>query len=196
MSQAVKCNIFLYAGYTCLVCQHRDINEIEKQLNKEFESICDWFVDNKLSIHFGDGKTKSILFASKFKIKKVRKLNIIYGNIKIKQHSKVKYLGCVLDETMALSVINKTNNKLNFLYQKNRFLTPTLRRLLCNALIQPYFNYACSAWYSNLTKKLKNRVQTSQNKYIRFCREFDKMTHISHKEFETLNWLPVTERFN
>ena len=192
MSQAVKCNIFLYAGYTCLVCQHRDINEIEKQLNKEFESICDWFVDNKLSIHFGDGKTKSILFASKFKIKKVRKLNIIYGNIKIKQHSKVKYLGCVLDETMTLSVINKTNNKLNFLYQKNRFLTPTLRRLLCNALIQPHFNYACSAWYSNLTKKLKNRVQTSQNKYIRFCREFDKMTHISHKEFETLNWLLVT----
>ena len=24
----------------------------------------------------------------------------------------------------------------------------------------------------------------------------DKMTHISDKEFETLNWLPVTERFN
>ena len=22
------------------------------------------------------------------------------------------------------------------------------------------------------------------------------MTHISHKEYETLNWLPVTERFN
>ena len=22
------------------------------------------------------------------------------------------------------------------------------------------------------------------------------MTHISHKQFETLNWLPVTERFN
>ena len=87
MSQAVKCNLFLYANDTCLVCQHKNINEIEKQLNKDFESICDWFVDNKLSIHFGDGKTKSILFASKFKIKKVRKLNIKYGNIQIKQHS-------------------------------------------------------------------------------------------------------------
>ena len=74
MSQAVKCNLFLYADDTCLVCQHKDINEIEKQLNKDFESICDWFVDNKLSIHFGDDKTKSILFATKFKIKKVRKL--------------------------------------------------------------------------------------------------------------------------
>ena len=201
MSQAVKCNLFLYADDTCLVCQHKDINEIEKQLNKDFESICDWFAENKLSIHFGDGKIKSILFATKFKTRKVRKLNIKYGDIQIKQHSKVKYLGCMLDETMsgetmALSVINKINNKLKFLYRKNRFLTPTLRRLLCNALIQPHFNYACSAWYPNLTKKLKNRIQTSQNKCIRFCLQLDKMTHISHKEFEILNWLPVNERFD
>ena len=47
MSQAVKCNLFLYADDICLVCQHKGINEIEKQLNKNFESICDWFVDNK-----------------------------------------------------------------------------------------------------------------------------------------------------
>ena len=99
-------------------------------------------------------------------------------------------------ETMALSVINKINNKLKFLYRKNRFLTPTLRRLLCNALIQPHFNYACSAWYPNLTKKLKNRIQTSQNKCIRFCLQLDKVTNIFHKEFEILNWLTVIERFN
>ena len=48
MSQAVKWNLFLYAHDTCLVCQHKDITEIEKQLNKDFESISDWFVDNKL----------------------------------------------------------------------------------------------------------------------------------------------------
>ena len=179
MSQAVKCNLFLYADDTCLVCQHKDINEIEKQLNKDFESICDWFVDNKLSIHFGDDKTKSILFATKFKIKKVRKLNIKYGDIQIKQHSKVKYLGCMLDETMsgetmALSVINKINNKLKILYQKSRFLTLTLRRLLRNTLLQTHFEYARSAWYPNL----KNRIQTSKNKCICFCLQLNKMTHI------------------
>ena len=126
ISQTVKCNLFLFADDTCLACQHNDINEIEKQLNKNFESICDWFVDNKLSIHFGDDKTKSILFATKFKIKKVRKLNIKYGDIQIKQHSKVTYLGCMLDETMsgetmALSVINKINNKLKFSIGKTDF---------------------------------------------------------------------------
>ena len=73
MSQAVKCSIFPYADDTCLVCQHKDVDEIEKQLNKEFESICDWFIDNKLSIHFGNDKTKSIFFAAKFKKKRGQK---------------------------------------------------------------------------------------------------------------------------
>ena len=67
MSQAVKCDLFLYADNSCLVCQQKDINEIEKQLNVDFSNMCGWFVDNKLSIHFSEDKTKSILVASKFK---------------------------------------------------------------------------------------------------------------------------------
>ena len=71
MSQAVTCDLFLYVDDSCLVCQHKDINEIEKQLNVDFSNICDWFVDNKVSIRFGEDKTKSILFASKFKNKNI-----------------------------------------------------------------------------------------------------------------------------
>ena len=131
-------------------------------------------MDNKLSIHFGEDKTKSILFASKIKIKTIGKLDIHHGNIKIKQHSKVTYLGCILDEdmsgeSMATKVLGKINAKLRFLYRKNKFLTSGLCRLLCNALIQPHFDYACSAWYPNLNKKLLIKLQTSQNKCIRFC---------------------------
>ena len=81
--------------------------------------------------------------------------------------------------TIALNVIHKINNKLKFLHCKNDFLTPTLRCLLCNALLQPYFDYACSAWYPNLTKKLKHRIQTTQNKCMRFCLRLDKLKHIS-----------------
>ena len=98
-------------------------------------------------------------------------------------------------EAMTLNFINKISNKLKFLYRKNSFLTPALRRLLCNVLIQPHFDYACSAWYSSLTKKLKHRIQTSQNKCIRFCSQLDKLKHISLEEFEHLNWLPVSHRF-
>ena len=128
MPQAVKSNLFLYADDSCLMYQHRDVEEIEKQLNKDFENVCNGFVDNTLSIHFREDKTKSILFASKHKIKSARKLNIKYKDTKIKQNSQVAYLGCVLDETlswepMALKALNKINWKLKFLYHKNEFLT-------------------------------------------------------------------------
>ena len=140
MSQTVKSNPFLYADDSCLIFQGKDVTEIEKQLNGDFTNICEWFVDNRLSIHFSKDKTKPILFASKRKIKKVPKLKVNYKNIQIKQHSKVTYLGCILDETMsgeslALKVIKKINSRLKFLHRKNKFLTPALRRLLCNALI-------------------------------------------------------------
>ena len=80
--------------------QHKDVEEIKKLLNNDFENICDWFVDNKLSIHFSEDKTKSILFASQHKIKNIKKLNIRYQTTKIKLHLQVPYLGCVMDETM------------------------------------------------------------------------------------------------
>ena len=119
------------------------------QLNEDFANICDWFVGNKLSIRFGEDKTISILFASKRKIKKLQKPEIIYNNIRIKQHPPVTYLGCILEETMsrksmANKVIIKVNARLTFLHRKNKYLTPNLRRLLCNALIQPHFDYPCS----------------------------------------------------
>ena len=53
----------------------------ENQLNEDFCNICDCFVDNKLSIHFGGDKTESILFASKFKRKYIKKLHIKYVDI-------------------------------------------------------------------------------------------------------------------
>ena len=53
MPQAVKSNLFLYADDSCLMYQHRDVEEIEKQLSKGFENVSGWFADNELSIHFG-----------------------------------------------------------------------------------------------------------------------------------------------
>ena len=86
-------------------------------------------MDIKLSIHFGEDKTKSILFYTKRRKRKIGTLGIQYGDVKIKQYSKVIYLRCELDESlsgeaMALKVINKINSRLKFLYRKNRYLTP------------------------------------------------------------------------
>ena len=97
MSQAVDRDLFLYADDTCFIYQHKHLDRINKEPTKNFCNICDWFVDSKLSIDFGEDKTKSILFSTKSKKKKIGTLEIKYGNINIKLYSKVTYLGCELD---------------------------------------------------------------------------------------------------
>ena len=88
--KAVVSDSLLYADDTCIFFQHKSKIEIEKQLIRDFSSACDWFVDNKLSIHFGQDKTKSILFGTKHKLRNAKSLNIAYNGIEIKQHAKVK----------------------------------------------------------------------------------------------------------
>ena len=97
---------------------------------------------------------------------------------------------------MALKVINKINSRLQFLYRINRYLLPHLKTFLCNAIIQPHFNYVCSAWYPNLNKKFKNKLQIIQNKCIRIYLQLDSRSHTGIKEFEQINWLPVSKRYN
>ena len=199
MVLAVNCDLQL-ADDTGFTFQHKAITIIEHQPNKNFSNICDWLVDIKLSIHFGEDKTKSILFAPLIKCKKLRKLNITYGSLKIKQYSKVTYLGCMLNESlpgesMALNVVSKINTHLKFLCLKNKFLSRQLRQLQCNALIQPHFDYACPVWYPNLNKKFKTKLKTLQNKCVRVCLQLHNRAHVGITEFKKLNWLPVDYRF-
>ena len=80
--------------------QQKNVKKIDKLLSKDLENICNWSVENELSIYFGEDKIKLILAASQFKIS-IQKLYIKYQNVKIKQYSQVSYLGFVMDEIMS-----------------------------------------------------------------------------------------------
>jgi len=201
MAQAVDCDLYLFADDSCLVYSGDNVKEIDETLGKNFNSLCDWLVENKLSIHLGEEKTKSILFGSKRKLKSEDNLKIRRGNIDIKQHSRVTYLGCILDcnmsgEYMATKVLQKINARLRFLNRNRKVLNQGLRRILCNALIQPHFDYACQAWLPNLTKALSKKIQCAQNKCIRFCLKLNSHTHLDKHHLKEINWLPVQERMN
>ena len=90
---------------------------MKKRLNENFLNLCDWFVDNKFTIH-------NLYLHNQQRGKNIHQLNIKYRDIDIKQHSEVTtYLGYVPDKTipgepMALKVINKINGKLKFFYRK------------------------------------------------------------------------------
>ena len=96
---------------------------------------------------------------------------------------------------MALRVIEKISTRLKFLNPKNWFLDVPLRRFLRNTLIQHHFYYACTAWYPYLSKKLKDKLQVTENKCIRFSLKLQSREHISNEHFQKLNWLPINQRF-
>ena len=127
------------------------VKTIEDKLNKDFNSLCDWFVDNKLLIPFDEDKTKAILFRSRRHSKNADKIEIRRHDIILKQFDIAEYLGCLLDctlsgEQMVLKVLGKINGRLKMLYREGKYLGQRLRRMLCNALIQPNFDYACIAF--------------------------------------------------
>ena len=83
--------------YAIIFCQQKDVTEIEKVLNKKFATVCNWFLGNKLSINFGEDKTKCILFSMD---KNLPELNITCNNNRIKQYLMAEYLDCCLDSNI------------------------------------------------------------------------------------------------
>ena len=68
MKHPLNCDLVLYKGDPCLVYQQKYVSKIEESLNNFF-NVCDWFFSNKLSINFGQSKTKSILCGIKQKLR-------------------------------------------------------------------------------------------------------------------------------
>ena len=95
---------------------------------------------------------------------------------------------------MARRTLKKINGKLKFLYRQAIFLNPTCKRLLCNALIQPFFDYVCTSWYPVQRKVFKKRFQIAQNKCMQWSLDLPPRTHVSAIHFNKINWFPVEHR--
>ena len=85
---------------------------------------------------------------------------------------------------MAEKVLEKVNGRLKFLYRQSEYLNKRLRRMHCNTIIQPHFDYASSAWYPNLNNNLKSKLQIAQNKCIRFCLYLENREGIRYKHLK------------
>ena len=197
MSAVVKNKLLLYADDSGILVSGKNIADIESELTSELNQVSEWLVDNKLSLHLG--KTESILFGSKPKLRSKSTLSVSCNGTSIQGTNSVKYLGATLDQNLscdqiARSIVTKANSRLKYLYRKSHFLNLHTKKLLVMALIQCHFDYVSSFWYPSLTQFWKNRLQTTQNKMIRFVLNMDSRAHVGVEQFKTLNWLPVSKR--
>ena len=157
MFQAVDCDIILYADVSCLVFTGENIKCIDETFNHSLNSLCDWFVENKISIHFWEDTTKFISLLIRKKPKSQEVIDITRGDIKNKQLNSVEYLGCILDiillgQSMFNKVIEKISAQLQFVYRRQSFL------------ITRYGNYSTMYLYNQIFLRLECMTRTFGNK--------------------------------
>ena len=191
------CKLLLYADDSALIVSGSDPNEIAELLTTELNSCRQWLIDNKLSLHLG--KTEAILFGSNKKLRKVNTFEVKCNNVVIDQVKSVKYLGLQLDANLSgtsivTAILKKANSRLKFLYRFKDMLNFKCRKILCTALIQCHFDYACSSWYPGTSKTLKKKLQIMQNKTTRFILGLDNRTSIRNKELAKTGCLNVSDR--
>ena len=166
MKAVVKCKLPLYADDSALLASSSDVSEIEDVLSRELESVSEWLVENRLSLHFA--KTDSILFGSNKRLAKRRELHITCNGNDIESGAKVTYLGVTLDQnlsgsSMITKIVSKCNNKIKFLYRNAKNLDKKNKMLLTSALVECHFDYGCSMWYTDTTCLLKKLEEEALN---------------------------------
>ena len=75
MSAVVKNKLLLYVDNSAILVCGKDRLEINTKLTNDLELVSNWLIDNKLYLHIG--KTESILFSSRPKLKSDSCLDII-----------------------------------------------------------------------------------------------------------------------
>ena len=111
----------------------------------------------------------------------------------------VKYLGFLLDEQLSGvahvgTSIKQILSRLAFLYRNGHLMNSEVRKTLYSALVQPYFDYCCSLWYTSLTQDCKRKLDVLQRKMIRFILHLDFRSHVDSAHLKRLSWLSVSDR--
>jgi len=102
MSAVVQNKLLLYADDSAILISGKNIAMVVKALSEYLLSVSNWLIDNTLSLHLG--KTESILFGSKQKLKTQSSNNITRNNATIFSTKSVKYLGVTIDQHLSVIV--------------------------------------------------------------------------------------------
>ena len=101
MPNAVDNELLLYVDDTC---QHRNIKTIEEHLNRDFSTLVDWFVDNRLSMYILVRTKQNPFCFLQNRSKSIGQIDISYKD------------ECLAGESMAMQICTKVTSKLKSLY--------------------------------------------------------------------------------
>ncbi len=133
-------------------------NNRNNAILRNMETCNDWLVDNRLSLHLG--KTEAMICSTKQKTKNTESFKVRCGETTINTTARVKYLGVNLDnclngEGILDNIIKKCSGRIKFLYRQSTDLPKTLKKTLCQSLVQSHMEYGISSWYAAMPHTMR-----------------------------------------
>ena len=158
-----KLSFRIFADDTNVFYSSNSIDDIEKVMNEELQSILQYCNVNKLSINIK--KTNFMVITSCRK--KTRRIKI--GNFEQKCY--IKYLGIYIDQNLSWHqqishVYNKIVKNTGIISKLRYCIDLNMLKQVYYSLIFPYINYGLMSWGNTYATKLK-KLKSCQNKCIR-----------------------------
>lgn len=161
---AVNFETILFADDTNFI----SINMDNETINAEMKKAEKWFSTNGLTIH----PEKTALLNMK-----VENLKLFVSGIEIKEVQSAKYVGITIDNKLdfkkhALEAIAKVKQNMFLLNSNKNYLPFSIRKLIYNSLIKPYFEYGVENWghagkkHINILQKKCIRMINNKQNYV------------------------------
>ena len=189
--------IDLYADDTTIQSADKDINNIEKKLNKDLENINNWLVKNRLILNAK--KTVCMLIGTHQRLSKLEKvkLNIKVGDSVLTQVSEAKLLGVHIDPHLSWqphihSLCSKVSKKLGLLRRLRKVMPHNTMKTIYNTLVLPLMDYADIIW-GTAAQTHVNEVFKLQKRAARILMGASRYAHTT-PILRQLNWLTVQQR--
>ena len=71
-------------------------------------------------------------------------------------------------------------------------LSPYLLKLLVESLVFSHLSYALPVWGPSLSQQLRQRLERTQNRAVRLCKNLSKFDRVSD-HYRSLSWLPFQQ---
>lgn len=192
------CMLFADDFQIYIQCKRSELPVFIEKLNEDIESVANWAEVNNLQLNLD--KTTAIIIGSNQNVTRINTTELpplkLAGSC-IPLRNSVKNLGLIFSHDLTWnlqisSICSRVHGVLKRLRFRSRYLTPTMKKLLVNALVIPLFDYACVV-FCDLSGYLETKLQRLQNFAVKFIFRLKRDTALA-PYYKRLNWLTIASR--
>lgn len=161
----------MYADDTVMYFSDKEINSIQSNLQKDFQSLSQYLYTNELVMNLKKGKIKIMLFGTDQRIRRLENstLQVQHNGITINTTNSYNYLGVTLTSSLNMTdhintTIKKASSRVHLLRKMRDHMDPKTAKLIYQSMIVPILTYCPLSLYGSIPPYLKNKIKAMETR--------------------------------